>query len=73
MTQPATMLNLFASEALERAAYRTVHNYGGLGFVRHGVVEGKHREARMMRIVEGTRKIQRMLSVRGVLEGSRAS
>ena len=33
------------------------------------VVEGIYREARMMRIVEGTSEIQRMLIARGVLEG----
>jgi acyl-CoA dehydrogenase len=66
----AAMLKLFASEALGRAADRAVQIHGGMGFMRDCVVEGIYREARMMRIVEGTSEIQRMLIARGVLEGT---
>lgn len=69
VTQEAAMLKLFASEALGRAADRAVQIHGGMGFMRDCVVEGIYREARMMRIVEGTSEIQRMLIARGVLEG----
>ena len=71
MTHDAAMLKLFASEALGRAADRAVQIHGGMGFMRDCVVEGIYREARMMRIVEGTSEIQRMLIARGVLEGTR--
>ena len=71
VTHDAAMLKLFASEALGRAADRAVQIHGGMGFMRDCVVEGIYREARMMRIVEGTSEIQRMLIARGVLEGSR--
>jgi acyl-CoA dehydrogenase len=70
VTKDAAMLKLFASEALGRAADRAVQIHGGMGFMRDCVVEGIYREARMMRIVEGTSEIQRMLIARGVLEGS---
>lgn len=69
VTHDAAMLKLFASEALGRAADRAVQIHGGMGFMRDCVVEGIYREARMMRIVEGTSEIQRMLIARGVLEG----
>lgn len=71
VTQAAAMLKLYASEALGRAADRAVQIHGGMGFMRDCVVEGIYREARMMRIVEGTSEIQRMLIARGVLEGHR--
>jgi acyl-CoA dehydrogenase len=44
-----------------------------MGFMRDCAVEGIYREARMMRIVEGTSEIQRLLIARGVLEGYRAT
>jgi acyl-CoA dehydrogenase len=71
VTHDAAMLKLFGSEALGRAADRAVQIHGGMGFMRDCVVEGIYREARMMRIVEGTSEIQRMLIARGVLEGHR--
>jgi acyl-CoA dehydrogenase len=67
VTHEAAMLKLFASEALGRAADRAVQIHGGMGFMRDCVVEGMYREARMMRIVEGTSEIQRNLIARGLL------
>jgi acyl-CoA dehydrogenase len=70
VSHEAAMLKLFASEALGRAADRAVQIHGGMGFMRDCVVEGIYREARMMRIVEGTSEIQRLLIARGVLSGA---
>ena len=67
VTQEAAMLKLFASEALGRAADRAVQIHGGMGFMRDCPVEGIYREARMMRIVEGTSEIQRLLIARGLI------
>jgi acyl-CoA dehydrogenase len=67
VTQDAAMVKLFASEALGRAADRAVQIHGGTGFMRDCAVEGIYREARMMRIVEGTSEIQRLLIARGVI------
>jgi acyl-CoA dehydrogenase len=67
VTQEAAMVKLFGSEALGRAADRAVQIHGGMGFMRDCAVEGIYREARMMRIVEGTSEIQRLLIARGVL------
>jgi acyl-CoA dehydrogenase len=69
VTHEAAMLKLFASEALGRAADRAVQIHGGMGFMKDCVVEGIYREARMMRIVEGTSEIQRLVIARGVLGG----
>jgi acyl-CoA dehydrogenase len=69
VTQDAAMLKLFASEALGRAADRAVQIHGGMGFMKDCVVEGIYREARMMRIIEGTSEIQRLLIARGLLGG----
>ncbi len=65
--QAASMLKLFASEALGRAADRAVQIHGGMGFMRECAVEHMYREARMMRIIEGTSEIQRMIIARGLL------
>jgi acyl-CoA dehydrogenase len=60
------MLKLFASEALGRAADRAVQIHGGTGFMKDCAVEIFYREARMMRIIEGTSEIQRMVIARGL-------
>jgi len=67
VTTEAAMLKLFASEALGRTADRTVQIFGGMGFMKDCPVEAIYREARMMRIVEGTSEIQRLLIARAVL------
>src|SRR4051812_8933402 len=69
VTIDAAKLKLFASEALGRAADATVQIFGGMGFMKDCPVEAIYREARMMRIVEGTSEIQRMLIARAVLSG----
>jgi acyl-CoA dehydrogenase len=67
MAHRAAMLKLFASEALGRAADRAVQIHGGMGYMRDCAVEHLYREARMMRIVEGTSEIQRMIIARHLL------
>jgi acyl-CoA dehydrogenase len=67
VSHEAAMCKLFASEALGRAADRGVQIHGGMGFMRDCPIEAIYREARMMRIVEGTSEIQRLLIARGVL------
>ncbi len=64
------MCKLFASEALGRAADRAVQIHGGMGFMRDCPIEAIYREARSMRIVEGTSEVQRMLIARGLVEAS---
>jgi alkylation response protein AidB-like acyl-CoA dehydrogenase len=69
VSHDAAMLKLFASEAVGRAADRAVQIHGGMGFMKDCAVEAIYREARMMRIIEGTSEIQRMLIARTVLGG----
>jgi acyl-CoA dehydrogenase len=72
VTTEAAMLKLFASEALGRTVDRTVQIFGGMGFMKDCPVEAIYREARMMRIVEGTSEIQRLLIARSVIGGTGA-
>jgi len=73
VSQAASMLKLFASEALGRAADRAVQIHGGMGFMRDCPVEAIYREARSMRIIEGTSEVQRMLIARGLVPHSPSS
>jgi acyl-CoA dehydrogenase len=66
VTHEASMLKLFSTEALGRVADRAVQIHGGMGFMRECMVEHMYREARMMRIIEGTSEIQRMIIARGL-------
>jgi acyl-CoA dehydrogenase len=68
VTTLAAMCKLFASEALGRAADRAVQIHGGMGFMKDCPIEAIYREARMMRIVEGTSEIQRLVIARSLLE-----
>jgi acyl-CoA dehydrogenase len=70
VSHEASMCKLFATEALGRAADRAVQIHGGMGFMRDCPIEAIYREARSMRIVEGTSEIQRMLIARGLVEAS---
>jgi acyl-CoA dehydrogenase len=71
LSHEAAALKLFASEALGRAADRTVQIFGGMGFMKDCPVEAIYREARMMRIVEGTSEIQRLIIARHILGGDK--
>ena len=73
VSHEASMTKLFASEALGRAADKAVQIHGGMGFMRECPIEAIYREARSMRIVEGTSEVQRMLIARGLVpDGDRA-
>jgi len=62
-----SMLKLFASEMLGRVVDRAVQVHGAMGYMRGTTVELFYREARMMRIVEGTSEIQRLIIARSLL------
>jgi len=71
LAHQAAAVKLFASEALGRAVDRTVQIFGGMGFMKDCPVEAIYREARMMRIVEGTSEIQRLIIARHILGGDK--
>ncbi|MEJ2718123.1 MAG: acyl-CoA dehydrogenase family protein, partial [Deltaproteobacteria bacterium] len=60
----AAMAKLFASEAAGRAADCAVQIHGGMGYMRECVVERFYRDVRLLRIVEGTSEMQRMIIAR---------
>lgn len=65
----SAMVKLTVSEAVGRVADRAVQVYGGMGCMKELPVERMYREARLMRIVEGTSEIQRIIISRHLLRG----
>lgn len=63
-THAASMAKLYATEAANRVAYRTVQIHGGYGFVNEFRVEQLYRDARITTIYEGTSEVQRMVIAR---------
>lgn len=55
----SSMAKLYATEAVNRIAYRAVQVHGGMGYVRECRVEQLYRDARVTTIYEGTSEIQR--------------
>lgn len=62
----AAAAKLFATEALGRVADRMLQLHGGEGFMQGSAVERLYRDARVLRILDGTSEIQRMVVARGV-------
>lgn len=57
----ASMAKLYASEIAGRAADRAVQIHGGMGYMKECVIERFYRDVRLLRIVEGTSEIQRIV------------
>jgi len=64
----ASIVKLFASEMVNRAAYETIQIHGGAGCLRQTGLERVYRMVRVYTIVEGTSEIQRMSIARRVLK-----
>ncbi len=62
-----SMAKLFASEACGRVVDRMVQVHGGYGFSRDYLVERLYRDARVLRIYEGTSEVQRLVIARELL------
>src|SRR5262249_27058377 len=62
-----SMAKLFASEACGRVVDRMVQVHGGYGFSRDYLVERLYRDARVLRIYEGTSEVQRLVVARELL------
>jgi acyl-CoA dehydrogenase len=63
----ASKVKLFCTEAIGRIADRAVQIFGGMGYMREAPIESIYREARALRIYEGTSEIQRLIISRDVL------
>lgn len=63
----AAAAKLFATEALGRVADRVLQVHGGEGYMVGSAVERLYRDVRLLRILDGTSEIQRMVVGRGLL------
>jgi alkylation response protein AidB-like acyl-CoA dehydrogenase len=57
----ASIAKLFATEALNRCAYKSMQVFGGYGYTKDYKIERLYRDARVTTIYEGTSEIQRMV------------
>lgn len=63
----AAAAKLFATEALGRVADRVLQVHGGEGYMVGSAVERLYRDVRLLRILDGTSEIQRMVVARGLM------
>jgi alkylation response protein AidB-like acyl-CoA dehydrogenase len=63
----ASRAKLFASEMVNRVAYKAVQIHGSQGYSRESEVERMYRDARVISIYEGTSEIQRTIIARDLL------
>ncbi len=64
ITQEAAMIKLYCSEAVSDVADKALQIHGGMGFSRELPIERFYRDARILRIFEGTSEIQKMIIAR---------
>lgn len=64
----AAIVKLFASEAMTEVADKALQVHGGMGFSRELPMERYYRDARILRIFEGTTEIQKMIIGRHVIK-----
>jgi alkylation response protein AidB-like acyl-CoA dehydrogenase len=57
----AAMVKLYCSEMCNRVVDRAVQVHGGMGYMKELDIERMYRDARILRIYEGTSEIQRMI------------
>ena len=67
-TREASEAKLFATEAAGRIIDQAVQIHGGSGLVRGSVVERLYRDARALRIYEGTSEIQKLIIANQLLK-----
>lgn len=63
----ASRAKLYASEMVNRVAYKAVQVHGSMGYSRETDVERMYRDARVITIYEGTSEIQRTVIARSLL------
>jgi acyl-CoA dehydrogenase len=66
-TTEMSMCKLFATEMVNRVCDRVLQIFGGMGWMRETPTERYYRSLRVLRIVEGTSEIQRMMIARALL------
>ena len=64
----AAMVKVYASEMANRVADRVLQIHGGMGYMKDSPVERAYRDARILRIYEGTSEVQRMIIAEELLK-----
>jgi acyl-CoA dehydrogenase len=67
VTKEAAMLKLSASEMVNRVADRALQIQGGYGYMKDNFIERAYRDVRVLKIMEGTSDIQRLIIAKKVL------
>jgi alkylation response protein AidB-like acyl-CoA dehydrogenase len=63
-SREASIAKLYATETLNRCAYKALQVFGGYGYIRDNKIERLYRDARVTTIYEGTSEVQRMVIAR---------
>jgi alkylation response protein AidB-like acyl-CoA dehydrogenase len=66
----AAIVKLYASEAMTEVADKALQVHGGMGFSRELPLERYYRDARILRIFEGTTEIQKMIIGRHIIKSN---
>ncbi|MBR0679732.1 acyl-CoA dehydrogenase [Roseomonas eburnea] len=66
----AAAAKLFATEAAGRVADRVLQVHGGEGYMTGSAAERLYRDVRLLRILDGTSEIQRLVVARGLFSGT---
>lgn len=66
ISKAASMAKVFATEMVQRVAYKAVQIHGGYGYIKEYDVERYYRDARVTSIYEGTSEIQRLVIARNL-------
>ena len=64
----AAMVKVYASEMANRVVDRALQIHGGMGYMKESPVERAYRDARILRIYEGTSEVQRMIIAEELLK-----
>lgn len=68
-TKEMSMCKVYATEMVNRVCDRVLQIHGGMGWMKESKTEAFYRSLRVLRIVEGTSEIQRMMIARALLGG----
>jgi len=68
ITKESACCKYFATEALGRIADRVLQIHGGYGYIKEYAIERLYRDARLLRIYEGTSQIQQLIIAREMLK-----
>lgn len=68
ISQECAIVKLFCSESIAEIADKAVQIHGGMGFSRDLPIERFYRDARILKIFEGTNEIQKMIIGRNVVK-----